>query len=289
MGLNDVTEGMKKLKNEQGYTTASLYEKIKDVPFSFGECHIGPYAKEESIYFDAIDRMVVYIRVSPKSIDIRKGLSADTSTGLFMLKEIGLSMLTDATAKDDAQSNRAVDEVYKVIKGLLDGGVAENQSSQNDGIKLYMRQTILSMNDHYTICTEDQTPVYEVKGNLVSLKYMVNRADGTPVMEIRKKLIAIMPEYTILQNGEEIATLKKKLKLMKPEILGTVRGQELQIKGDIAGYNFSIAVGGVEIGAVDSVRLTWADCYAIEVKDQTKQDLVVSIATIIDNMLSSKS
>lgn len=289
MGLNEVSDGQKKLKNEYGYTIESLYEKIKDVPFSFGSCHLEKVGKLDTISFDPTGRMVVYITVSPKAIQVATRLAAGTSTGLFMLKEIGLAMLTDAKAEDNAQSDRAVEEVYNVLNQLLLGGVATNQSAQNDHIKLYMRQAILSFNDSYSICTEDQTPVYQVDGNLVSLKYMVNRADGTPCMEIRKKLIAVMPEYTILQNGSEVAKLKKKLRLMRPEVLGTVGGRELQITGNLVGWNFTIAVDGTVIGAVDTVRLTWADCYSIEVRDEKMQDLVVSIAIIIDNMLSNQS
>ena len=40
------------------------------------------------------------------------------------------------------------------------------------------------------------------------------------------------------------------------------------------------------IGNVDTERLTWGDVYSIDIKDTGKQDLIVAIAIIVDNILS---
>lgn len=284
MGFNDAMSGYKKLTNEHGYSTQELFAKLQSTTYSFGTPSMGKVQKDDAILFDEIDGLTVYVKATPKSIEI--GRVALKGTGKFILKELGAAFLTNAQSKGTAVADRAVEELYEVIVNMESTGIVENKSSAKTAIKLYMRQKIVAIRDKYDICTEDETSVYWVQGNLISHGYKIEDANGNLLLEIKKKLIALLPEYTMIKDGQEIGTIKKKIRLTKPEITGTINGEEIQIKGDLSGYHFSIKSNDVVIGNVDTERLTWGDVYSIDIKDPEKQDLVVAIAIVVDNVLS---
>lgn len=286
MGFNDSMSGYKKMKNDKGYTNKDLLTILSAVQYSFGTPELGSVAKKEAVVFKNIGNFTVYAKASPKSIEL--GRVVTEGTGKFVLKELGAALLTDAQGKDTAVADRAVDELYDVLLGVEKTGTVQNNSSRNDGIKLYMKQKIVSIKDKYSICDLNQNPKYWVVGNLLGLSFKIEDANGSEIMEIKKKLIAIMPEYTIIQNEQTIGKIKKKIKLTRPVISGEVNNQEIEIKGDISGYSFSIKLNGTEIGSVDTERLTWGDVYSIDIKQADKQDLVVAIAIIVDNSLKGK-
>ena len=286
MSLNDAMSGYKKLSNAKGYGLGDMLSLMNGTSYSFGEPKLGKVGKKEAIVFEGVGRFTVYVQVSPKSIEISRVFAQ--GVGLSVLKELGASILTDANAKDTAVADRAVDELYEVINRLLTTGVAENKSSASDSFKLYMRQKILTIKDKYDICDENQNSVYWVEGNLVSLGYKIEDAAGNLLLEIKKKLVSVMPEYTIKQNGKDIGKLRKKIKLTRPVVTGEINGKALEIKGDLSGYHFSIKLDDAVIGDVDTERLTWGDVYSIDIRDKEQQDIIVGIAVVVDNLLKNK-
>ena len=285
MGFNDAMSGYKKLKNEHGYSTQDLFAKLKSTTYSFGEPTLGVVTKSEAIVFEKIENITVYIKVTPKKIEI--GRAVLEGTAKFALKELAKSAISDGQGKGIAIADRAVDELYEVIVNMEKTGVVSNKSFKTTKVKLYMSQKILSIKEKYSICKEDETPVYWVQGNLTRLNYNIEDANGNNIMEIKKKLVAIMPEYKLVKDGQVIGALKKKLKFTRPVILGEVSGENIEIKGDLSGFHFSIKSNDIVIGDVDTERLTWGDVYSIDIKDEEKQDLVVAIAIIVDNVISN--
>ncbi len=293
MGFNDAMVGYKKLKNENKESLEQIFDRIKDVPFSMGEPKIGEVAKKRVITWEPIGRFTVYIAVSDKKIEVMRSIVQNI--GKNLLKELAATAVSDASAMDTSKADRAVDEVYEVLCNVLSapagsgatGQTVVNGAAKTAEIKYYMRQKIVSIKDRYSICLEDETPVYWVEGNLVSLNYKILDATEAECLQIKKKLVSIMPEYTIVQGNSAIGTLKKKIKLTRPEVSGSINGKPITILGDLNGLSFSIKAGDSVIGAVDTVRLTWGDCYSIEVMDTAWKDIVVAIAIVVDNVISS--
>ena len=201
-------------------------------------------------------------------------------------------------AKDEGTSkaDRAVDELGEIIKKLEAGeavkesnATASVNTSTGSVIAYFMDQKILSINPKFDIYTEQHEPVYHVDGNLTRLGFKVKNSAGAEVAEIKKKLIAILPEYTLLQNGSEIGKLKKKFKLTSPELVGTLNGQEFKLQGDLMGFNFDVMLGGKCIGRIDTAQTIWADCYRIQILDENYKDLMIAIAVICDNVVDSSN
>ena len=105
------------------------------------------------------------------------------------------------------------------------------------------------------------------------------------MLKIKKKMVAVMPSYTIEKSKSEIGKLKKKMKFTNPEVNGTINGKELVINGDFLGYDFDIQLGGATIGHVDNDMGHWTDCFSIRIFDSAARDIMVAMAIICDNVV----
>ncbi|MCR4735565.1 MAG: hypothetical protein K5829_11230 [Treponema sp.] len=285
---NDSISGYKKLENTKGFTTDQLFEELKKITFSFGTPEMGQMLKKPAVTWK-VGRFTVYAQADEKNIKLGGVLSQDV--GKNLLKEIGLGLLTGnmAGGKDNAESDRAVEELYGVVTKLLNGESAENvKSNVSTGYskEFYMQQKVFSITANYNIYLQDETPVYNINSDITHLNYSIKK-DDIEIFKLKKKLIALLPEYTLFQDGKEIGHFKKKFKLSKPEVVGQINGQDVSLKGDLFGNNFAIEFGGTVVASVDTQRLTWGDCYRITVREESLEDYIMTLAIVIDNVIDS--
>ena len=287
---NDSISGYKKLENTKGITTDWLFEELKKVSLSFGTPTMGEMLKKPAVTWK-IGNYTVYVQADESKIQM--GGVVTESIGKNLLKQVGIGLLTGnfAGSKDNAESDRAVEELYKVVVQLVGGQPVENITSNvSTGIEksFYMEQKVFSLTAKYNIYLEDKTPVYFIQSDLTHLNYTICRED-TEIFKLKKKLIALLPEFSIFEDGSEIGHLKKKLKLTKPEIVGEIKGKNVCLKGDVFGNNYEIEFDGKVVATVDTAVLTWGDCYRIKVREDSLQDYVMIFAVIIDNVIDAEN
>lgn len=284
MSFNDSMSGYKKLTNTKNFTTEQLFEKFKEIKVSFGEPSMGTMTGDPAIVWK-IDHFVVYIKADSKNIQI--GGVLGEKIGLNLLKEVGKSLMSGGiNSMSNAESDRAVEELYGIMQQLLGGAeVAQSTVMMNDNPdKLYIKQKLLSITNKYDVCKEDGTSVYWVEGNITGLNYTVSKNDEE-IFSFKKKLVSITPEYKIYKGSEEVGEFKKKIKLSKPEMNGSFNGENISILGDLTGFHYTISVNGTVIGKVDSEKMILGDVYAISILDSAKTDLVVICGILVDNSL----
>ncbi|MCR5764682.1 MAG: hypothetical protein K6G09_01765 [Treponema sp.] len=287
---NDSISGYKKLENTKGITTDWLFEELKKVTLSFGTPTMGEMLKKPAVTWK-IGNYTVYVQADESKIQMGGVISENI--GKNLLKQVGIGLLTGnfAGSKDNAESDRAVEELYKVVVQLVGGQPVENVASNvSTGIEksFYMEQKVFSLTAKYNIYLEDKTPVYFIQSDLTHLNYSISR-EGTEIFKLKKKLIALLPEFSIFEDGSEIGHLKKKLKLTKPEIVGEIKGKNVCLKGDVFGNNYEIEFDGKVVATVDTAVLTWGDCYRIKVREDSLQDYVMIFAVIIDNVIDAEN
>ena len=149
--------------------------------------------------------------------------------------------------------------------------------------ELYMKQAITILGDKYSIYDVNKQEVYNIKGSITGLNFNITRADGSAVAEIKKKIVAITPEYKMVMANGKSGELKKKMALIKEEFNGKFDGQSLFIKGDIAAYSFEVELGGKVIGTVSKQLISWGDAYKIKAASEDVMDTLVTIVVAIDN------
>ncbi|MCR5717370.1 MAG: hypothetical protein K6G23_11025 [Lachnospiraceae bacterium] len=295
MGLFDMSNGgnmgFASVKNTQNFTNEDLLEKLSDVKVSFGEPIMGDIKGTQSVMYKKVTDMYdVFVRVNKKDIIMGK-IGTDGVSGGEAALSMGINMFLGHNDEGTSVADRAVDELCTVIKKLESGEtVTESAASANpvntatgDAKALFMKQKAISLVPKFDIFDEEETTVYHVEGDITRLNFSIQK-DGQEVLKLKKKLVAVMPEYTLVKDGKEIAKIKKKFKLTSPELTGNVNGQELKIAGNLMGYDFDLNVGGVTLGHVDTARTIWSDCYRIQIMDEAQSDVVVALAIICDNV-----
>ena len=277
--------GYNSVNNIQGFTDQQLYEKLSAVKVSFGSPILGDIDGNPAVlYKNVADIYDVFCRVNGNKVIIGK-ITADGVSKLETAANEGLNMLLGFHNEPTSLANRAVDELCGVVEQLENGQqVTESAASTMGEAKaFYMTQKALSLKPKFDIVDQNKNPVYHIEGDLARLNFSIQR-NGEEVLQLKKKLVAIMPEYTVKKNGTEIAKIKKKFKLTNPELNGTVNGQELKINGSLFGYDFDILVGGVVIGHVDKDFGYWSDHYRIRSFDPNMQDILIAVSVICDNV-----
>ncbi len=288
---NDNISGYKKFDNKQGWSNADLLEKLSGVTTSLGEPKMGTVkimGKDvEAVVYDSVSENVdIYIKADSKKIDAGSAPKPG-ATGAAMMGALGAAF-GGGVDEDTSKVNRAIDELQSVMDNLLAGKeVTESKPAAapvpGDSVKLYMEEKLeISLKDRYTLFTADHEPVFFIEGNVMDTAWKIMDSSENEIMVIKKKLIAVMPEYSVFEGKKEIASFKKKLKLTKTEIAGKVGGKELTIKGDMLAYSFDILLGDETIGTVDKEATFWANCYRIESFSKSNVNLIVAIAAIVE-------
>ena len=299
MGLFDMSGGgnmgYASVKNTMNFTNEDLLEKLSSVEVSFGKPEMGDIKGTQAVMYRNVGgKYDVFVRINKKDVIMGK-LAAGGASGMKSAMGMGLDMFLGHKDEETSIADRAVDELLEIVK-KLESGEAVTQSQQvsvvsnsgGDETALFMKQKAISIKPKFDVFDENETAVYHVEGDVTRLNFSIQKS-GNEVLKLKKKMIAVMPEYTILQGGSEIGKIKKKLKLTRPELTGTVNGKELKIVGDLLGFDFDIQIGGTTIGHVDTARTVWSDCYRIRTLDASKQDLVVALAIICDNIADQQN
>ena len=295
MGLFNLSDskgfGFAKIPNTQGFTNEVLLEKLSEIIVSFGTPEMGDINGTQSVMYRKVSDMFdVFVRVDGKNIIMGKIGTSGVSSMTTALSG-GLDMFLGHKDEGTSNADRAVTELSEIVKKLESGEAVSASStvtsvntSTSEAVEFFMKQKAISIKPKFDIYDRSEAPVYHVEGDLPRLNFSIQK-NGTEVLKMKKKLIAVMPEYSLILNGSEIGKLKKKIKLTNPELAGTINGKELRIVGDLMGFDFELQVGGTTIGHIDTAQTIWQDCYRIRILDESYQDIMIALAIICDNVV----
>ncbi|MBR1833657.1 MAG: hypothetical protein IJ784_14720 [Ruminiclostridium sp.] len=295
MGLFNLSDskgfGFAKIPNTQGFTNEVLLEKLSGITVSFGTPEMGDINGTQSVMYRKVSEMFdVFVRVDGKNIIMGKIGTSGVSSMTTALSG-GLDMFLGHKDEGTSNADRAVTELSEIVKKLESGEAVSASStvtsvntSTGEAVDFFMKQKAISIKPKFDIYDRSEAPVYHVEGDLPRLNFSIHK-NGTEVLKLKKKLIAVMPEYSLLLNGSEIGKLKKKIKLTNPELVGTINGKDLKIVGDLMGFDFELQVGGTTIGHIDTAQTIWQDCYRIRILDESYQDIMIALAIICDNVV----
>ena len=295
MGLFNLSDskgfGFAKIPNTQGFTNEVLLEKLSEITVSFGTPEMGDINGTQSVMYRKVSEMFdVFVRVDGKNIIMGK-IGANGVSSVTAALSGGLDMFLGHKDEGTSNADRAVTELSEIVKKLESGEAVSASStvtsvntSTGEAVEFFMKQKAISIKPKFDIYDRSEAPVYHVEGDLPRLNFSIHK-NAIEVLKLKKKLIAVMPEYSLFLNGSEIGKLKKKIKLTNPELAGTINGKELKIVGDLMGFDFELQVGGTTIGHIDTAQTIWQDCYRIRILDESYQDIMIALAIICDNVV----
>ena len=149
---------------------------------------------------------------------------------------------------------------------------------------LYIRQKIVSLNDRFSVTDIDQVVQYTIEGSFIKIpkQYTIFNASGDEVAEITRKLISLLPVFTVDFNAKETITIKKHFSFLKEKL--TIEGAGIVLTGDLFDLHFDIQKDGETIGAIQPKIFSWADTYELTILNEQYEEMIVALTVAIDRI-----
>ena len=155
-------------------------------------------------------------------------------------------------------------------------------------MKLYINEKLFSIHHRFFVKDEFEHDVYEISSEFLTIgsKTTVRDMMGNTIAYIEQRILHFMPHYDIYINGELTCSIAKKFKLF-------ANNYELSngytIKGNFMALNFSIYdENGKIVGELSRKFFSIGDKYTIEIYDEEKLPLVLSMIVSISNDVNRK-
>lgn len=157
--------------------------------------------------------------------------------------------------------------------------------------KLYVKQKVFKITDHYFIFDEDKTPVYKVDQDfkLIGNTVHVSTPQENEIFVVNKVVLSLLPKYEVNFKDGRNVELKSRLAFLRKQIDVLPEDMGITLEGDIFDYNFSINKDGNEIGRIRKEILAWGDTYEIIVFNERYQDLIIALMIAVDCIKDSQS
>lgn len=156
-------------------------------------------------------------------------------------------------------------------------------------MRLYIKQKIWSLKDHFTITDEVERDVYYVEGEFFSFakKLRLYDKDNEEQLYIEQSLWRFLPEFNLFQEGTKVATVKKDLALLKNNY--TILGPDWHIEGSVMAHDYVIKEGSKVIADINKKWLSWGDTYEINIYEEASVNVLLGIVIVIDAVISQGS
>lgn len=155
---------------------------------------------------------------------------------------------------------------------------------------LYIEQKLFKITDHYPITDENEEPVYRVDEDFQFFGKTVHVSDyaGRQLFTVQRELWTLLPKFKIIfADGREL-TLQSRMSLFRKHIQVLPENLGITIEGDYFSKSFEVLRHGNLIGKIDRKLFSFADKFAIEVIDQTDEELFIAIMIAVDTIIDAQ-
>lgn len=152
--------------------------------------------------------------------------------------------------------------------------------------KLFIKQKVFKITDHYKVFNEQWKPIYFVDqdfkllGNTVHVK----KADGSESFVIDKHFFTFLPKYKVRFSNGKTLSIKSNFSFFKKNIDAIAAEYSLKLVGNFFDMNFTVYKANTKIGNINKKYLTWGDTYVLHVlKTEHEKDLL-ALLIVVDNI-----
>jgi uncharacterized protein YxjI len=156
--------------------------------------------------------------------------------------------------------------------------------------KLYMKQKVFSIVDRFTIKNEAEEDCYQVEGDFVVIggkKLHIKDMMGNEVALVKQKFIALLPQFFVFINDQQVATINKKFTLLKARYV--IDGLGWEANGSFLDHDYTISDAKGEIVRIHKAWVSWGDSYELEIRDDADEVLVLAVVLAIDCVMAADS
>ena len=153
-------------------------------------------------------------------------------------------------------------------------------------MRYVIREKFFRLGEDSTITDESGRPVIQVDGKVLSLHHTLVIRDmrGNELATVKKKLIAVGQTYVIARQGQEVASVHKKI--ISPFVdrftVDIAGGEELHGTGSIFEHNFTIKRGEQVVAAVSKQWISLTDTYGVDIAPGQDDLLLLTTVLAID-------
>lgn len=154
--------------------------------------------------------------------------------------------------------------------------------------RLYAKQKVLKLEDHYAVTDESEAPVYYIDQNLKLIGFDVRVSDSEkkPLFSVEQELMHLMPTYHVYFENGDVMDIKARFALFRKKIDITYKGSELRLEGDIFSWDFRILDDADrEVAAIEKKVFAWGDTFVIDVNDDDYADVAVAMMIVVDHII----
>ncbi|EKO1911168.1 LURP-one-related family protein [Clostridium botulinum] len=154
-------------------------------------------------------------------------------------------------------------------------------------MKFIIKQKLFSITDKYIIENEYGEKLYKAQKILMSMfkKIKIYDIEDRELVYIKEKFIKILPTYLIYMGGNQVATMKKDISILKPRFTVESIIGDYEVKGDILDINFTIEKAGETVARVKKHFPAIRDSYEVDIKEGASQSLILAMVIIIDDVV----
>lgn len=152
--------------------------------------------------------------------------------------------------------------------------------------KLYAKQKIFKITDHYEIFDKNQNPIYKVDqdfklfGNTVHVK----KFDGSKYFVIDKEILTWLPKFTVEFNDGKSFIIKQNFNFFRKDIDIISDYYDIKLMGNFWDLDFEVYDKGVLVGIISQELFALSDTFVIEVIDENYEEELVALFITVDHI-----
>ena len=154
-------------------------------------------------------------------------------------------------------------------------------------MKLAIKNNWLSLGGSSTVQDIDGNDVLMVKGKVFSFtrQKFVMTVNEVPVYTVRNKYFSLFGRTALILDpiGNVVATVRKRLLSLSSSFVVESTLGEVEITGNIFGYDYHIVVNGCEVGHIER-KISLRDSFVLDIDDTFDHQLFVAFVIAIDNV-----
>ena len=158
-------------------------------------------------------------------------------------------------------------------------------------MQLYMKQKMLSFKQDFNIVDSNQKPVYKVDGEFLSLGrklHIINMETNEEVALVKQKVLSLMPQVDVFVRGQEVASIRKRITLFKPQF--DIEQIGWTIKGDYFAHDYIIYDREGDLIAQRKKKyFAMSDTFEFNIDaEEVDPVMVIAVVLAIDTVMDSK-
>ncbi len=154
-------------------------------------------------------------------------------------------------------------------------------------MQLAIKNKWISVGGSSTVQDVNGNDVLRVQGAVFSLtrKKILMTLEGRHLYTVRNKFFSLFGRtaFVLDEGGNVVATIRKKLMSLHDRYFVESSVGQMEITGNILGYDYHISVDGKEVGHI-ARKISLRDSFVLDIDDSFDHRFFVALVIAIDNV-----